>query len=50
MFDNDESDTDELIRQRGAYRRYKAQLYAHPDPRDPDHPEDEDETEADTPD
>lgn len=44
VIDPDDPDYDELVslaREDEALRRYRAQLAAHPDPRDPDYPGEE---------
>lgn len=46
MIDPDDYDAQELLAERQANRRYSQALLRHPDPRDPDFPEiDEDENE-----
>lgn len=41
--EDDNGEIDDLIAERNANRRRLAQLCTHPDPRDPDHPEYDDE-------
>lgn len=41
FFDDDDADLYDLARERSAERRRQAQFRAHPDPRDPEHPDDE---------
>lgn len=44
--DYDNAEVQDLLAERVATRRYAAQLAAHPDPRDPDYPGDEEDEET----